>query len=79
MLDDHQVVARRLVGTLDAIELQILHCLVRGISESGAAALMGVRLDEVRRFTSSMMKKLRATRTADAVRIGLYAALDSPN
>jgi FixJ family two-component response regulator len=79
MLDDHQAVARRLVGTLDATELQILHCLVRGMSEKGAAALTGVRLDELRRFTSSMMKKLKATRTADAVRIGLYAALDLPN
>lgn len=79
MLNDHQLVARRLVGTLDATELQILHCLVRGMSEKGAAALTGVRLDELRRFTSSMMKKLKATRTADAVRIGLYAALDLPN
>lgn len=71
--------ARRLVGTLDATELQILHCLVRGMSEKGTAELTGIQLEDVGRSKASMMKKLKATRSADAVRIGLYAALDVPN
>lgn len=78
-MDDDQVVARRLVGILDATELQILHCLVRGMSVKGTAVLTGIQLEDVVRSKASMMKKLKAKRTADAVRIGLYAALDVPN
>lgn len=78
-LEEQAIAARRLVRTLDPPELQILGCLVRGMSEKHTAMSTGVLVNDVRRSRTSMMKKLAATRTADAVRIGLYAGIDRPD
>jgi FixJ family two-component response regulator len=78
-LEEHQVSARGLVGALDASELQILKCLVRGMSGRGTATWTGMALDDVERSRAAVMKKLNARRIADAVRIGLYAGVDLPN
>jgi FixJ family two-component response regulator len=72
-LEDHQ--ARRLVGSLDATERQILECLMSGMSKKDTAALMRLSMEDVERGQASMMSKLSAVRTADAVRIGLPAGL----
>lgn len=68
--------AMRLVRTLDATELQILRALVRGMSLKSTATMMGIPLDRIEHARATMMKKLKAARTADVVRIGLYAGLD---
>jgi FixJ family two-component response regulator len=78
-LEEHRVSARRLVGTLDASELQILKCLIRGMSGTGMATWTGMAVDDVERSRAAVMRKLNAKRTADAVRIGLYAGVDLPN
>ena len=75
-MEEHRVLARRLVARLDATELQILKCVVRGISDKGIVGLTNLTAEEVERARASMMKKLNARRTADAVRIGLNAGLD---
>lgn len=75
-MEEYRVVAKRLVGALDATELLRLACFVRGMSARGTAASMGVSVEDVELYRASMMKKLDARRTADAVRIGLYAGVD---
>jgi FixJ family two-component response regulator len=78
-LEEHRVSARRLVGTLDASELQVLKCLVQGMSGKGTAVWACMAADDVERSRAAVMSKLNAKRTADAVRIGLYAGVDLPN
>lgn len=78
-LEQHQLMARRLVIGLDAIERRILICLVRGMSKRALAALLCVPMDDLERVQASMMNKLNALTTADTVRIGLYAQVDPPN
>ena len=73
--EDHQAIAARLVGSLDAAERQVLVCLVRGMSKKDTAALMRLRLEDVERCHISMMSKLNAGKSVDAVRIGLEAGL----
>jgi FixJ family two-component response regulator len=79
MVEDQQIVARRLVSTLDATELQMLLDLMRGMSAKDTAAATGIDVDTVERSRTCMMKKLGAGRAADAVRIGLYARLQLTN
>jgi FixJ family two-component response regulator len=73
--EDHQAVVERLVGSLDATERQVLECLVSGMSKKHTAALLRIRLEDVEHSQASMMNKLSAATTADAVRIGLEAGL----
>jgi hypothetical protein len=75
MLDDNQVVARRLVGALDATDLQI----VRWVCPREAPPLDRCASGGGPALYFSMMKKPSARRSADAVRIGHYAALDRRN
>jgi FixJ family two-component response regulator len=73
---DHQRdEAGQLVATLDRIELQVLRCLVQGMSDRQIAAMTTVDIDQVERAHASLMKKLDARTTADAVRSALYAGL----
>jgi FixJ family two-component response regulator len=74
-LEDHQAIAARLVGSLDAAERQGLECLVSGMSKKDIAALLRLGLEEVERCHASMLSKLNAGTNADAVRIGLEAGL----
>jgi len=75
-LEDYEIAARRLVGTLDTTELQVLRCLVNGMANKDIAVATGSSIEDVERVRATMMKKLNAMRTADAVRIGLYAGVD---
>lgn len=75
-LEDYEIIARRLVGTLNTIELHILRCLVSGMSNKDIAVEAGISIAEVERVRATTMKRLSAVRTADAVRIGLYAEVD---
>ena len=68
-----------LVGALDAGERQILRCVVSGMSSRGIAAAKEIGLAQVEDFRRSMMGKLLARTTADAVRIGLLAEVDRAN
>lgn len=78
-MQEQQIIARRLISTLDAAELQLLVATVRGMSAKDAAAATGLVLEVAKRARSSMMKKLGAGRAADAVRIGLIARVDLAN
>jgi FixJ family two-component response regulator len=78
-LEDQQILARRLVGGLDAVEEQILRFIVRGLSDREIAAATSNDREIVGRFRASLMKKLNAKTAADAVRIGLYAEVDPPD
>ncbi len=75
-MEDQKIVARGLVESLDAAELLLLRCLVRGMSSRSGASVLGVTLDEFEVTRASMMRKLGAVATADAVRIGIYAGVD---
>jgi FixJ family two-component response regulator len=75
IVEEQQIVARRLVSTLEATELRILLALMRGMSAKDTAAATGFDIDTVERSRACMLKKLGADRAADAVRIGLYARL----
>ena len=75
-MEDQKIVARGLVESLDAAELLLLRCLVRGMSARTGASVLGISLDEVEVTRASMMRKLGAVATADAVRIGIFAGLD---
>jgi two-component system, LuxR family, response regulator FixJ len=68
--------AKRLVGGLNVLELQILRCVVAGMSGRDIATAKGIGLAEAEDLRISMMRKLQARTTADAVRIGLLADVD---
>jgi len=78
-LQDERANAKRLVWGLDARELEVLRCIVRGSSDRSIAAENGISVAAVEGFRSSMMRKLLARTTADAVRIGLLAEVDRAN
>ena len=71
--------AKRLVGGLDGRELEVLRCIVLGSSDRSIAAVSGISVAAAEGFRSSMMRKLLARTTADAVRIGLLAEVDRAN
>jgi FixJ family two-component response regulator len=77
-LEDYEIVAKRLVGTLSAPELQVLQCLVSGMSNKGIAVVAGLSMVDVERIRATTMNKLSAKSTADAIRVALYAGLDQP-
>jgi FixJ family two-component response regulator len=74
-LEEYENVARRLVATLGADELEVLRCLVRGMSGRDIAAITSNGPGDFERISASMMEKLNARRIVDAVRIGLYAGV----
>lgn len=79
VLEGHRTAARHFVGTLDASERRILACLVGGMSAKAIAESLGEAPGDVERARAALMKKLGASRTADAVRIGLYAGIEPPD
>ena len=78
-LEQAEIAARHLVRTLDIDELQLLVALVRGMSARDVAAGTGLDAGEVESTRTTMMRKLGAARTADAVRIGILAHVDLMN
>lgn len=63
------------LATLDPIELEVLRCLVQGMSDRQTAMVAAADISEVSRARVSLMKKLRARTTADAVRNALWAGI----
>ena len=61
---------------LGAGELGTSWCVVSGLSDRGIAAAEGIGLAQVDDVRLSMMRKLLARTSADAVRIGLLAEVD---
>ena len=68
--------AGHLVATLDRTELQVLLCLVQGMSDRQIATIADIDIGKVQRARASLMKKLDARTVADAVRSALYAGMD---
>ena len=64
------------IQTLSPMEREVLRRITAGDSLSAIAAHLEIGEGEARQHRSSMMRKLGAERTADAVRIGLLAAGD---
>ena len=65
--------AMRVVSTLDAAELLVLISLGKGVSRKAIATALNLSLDDVETKVASLMKKLNARSTADAVRTAIYA------
>jgi FixJ family two-component response regulator len=75
-VETQEVLARRLVASLNASEAQLLECLVRGMSDADIAAALGITLGAARLSRTATLTKLSARSIADAVRIGLDAGVD---
>lgn len=67
--------ARKLVDRLEPKERDLLSLVVEGYSLLKASVVLGVSLEETARLKVSLLQKLDATRSADLVRVGLYAGL----
>jgi FixJ family two-component response regulator len=68
--------ARQLVSTLSAREMDVLRELVNGASNKEMALILGISPRTVEIHRGNVMRKLNASSTADAVRIGVFAGLD---
>lgn len=64
------------VSKLDKGELQILALLVQGESPRSIAIRLGAEVAEIKARQASLMQKLSARTTADAVRLALLAGID---
>ncbi len=73
--EERMLSAMRVVSTLDAAELLVLIGLGKGVSKKAIATASNLSLDDVEAKVSSLMKKLNARSTADAVRTAIYASL----
>ena len=72
MLDEDRQ-ARVLVQQLSELEREALMGLVEGESAAGLARRLSIDTVEAEEILARMKRKLRVTRTASAVRIGLIA------
>lgn len=68
--------ARRLVERLDPLETRFLALVCEGCSLVRASADLSLSLEATALLKATVMRKLGATRTADLVRVGLYAQPD---
>ena len=68
--------SRSLVQRLSPIELEVLRRIIAGEALATIAIHLKLGEGEARQHRESMMLKLGAKDTADAVRIGIYAAAD---
>jgi DNA-binding NarL/FixJ family response regulator len=68
--------AIQIVGRLDEAELELLALLVLGESTRSVATKLGTGPGEIEARQVSLMQKLSATTTAEAVRLGLLAGID---
>lgn len=70
-----QARGQEVVASLSGIELEFLRGLVAGKSQSAIAAHLRLEETEASSVKQSVMRKLGANCTADAVREGIYAGL----
>lgn len=71
------VTARLLVEQLSGRERQVLRGLVNGASSKNVGKVLGISPRTVDVHRASLLKKLNVSTTVDAVRIGLFAGVDS--
>lgn len=76
--DELRSEAMDLLNTLDRTEIKVLACLVEGMSRRDIASCFGLSPEEVELSFQSTMRKLKAERIAEAVRIGICAGVDKP-
>ena len=69
--------AEQLVSTLSPRERDVLAELVEGHANKDIGARLGISPRTVEIHRASALRKLSAATSAEAVRIGLYAGLDS--
>lgn len=69
--------ARSLVGKLTGREREVLRALLNGASNKDMAKVLGISPRTVEIHRGNMMRKLNASTTSDAVRIGLLAEADT--
>ena len=67
--------ARSLVDLLTSDELEALRCMIAGESQKVIAFRLGMNEAAALAVRQSLMDKLGASCTADAVREGIYAGL----
>lgn len=73
-LGDNRLEALELVATLTNLEKNILVCLTDGHSKQSLGEDLSVDAHELELAKKLLFEKIGATRTADAVRIGLQLA-----
>ena len=69
--------AKNAVERLTPRELQVLKGIVQGDSSKGIARCLEISPRTVEIHRANLMRKLGAGSSADAVRIGIYAGVDS--
>jgi FixJ family two-component response regulator len=67
--------AQVLIGTLSQQELEFLRGIVAGEAQRAIAFRLDLNGAEAGAMKKSLMRKLKAGVTADAVRVGIYAGL----
>jgi FixJ family two-component response regulator len=72
-----QSAARKLVNSLTRREMDVLLGITKGGSNKSIAAELGISPRTVEIHRSNMMRRLKVGATGDAVRIAIYAGLDS--
>ena len=74
-LETQEVLARRFVARVNASEVLLLECILRGMSDADIAAAMPITVEAARRSRKTTLAKLSARSIANAVRIGPYAGV----
>lgn len=74
---DRHALAKDAVERLTLRELQVLKGILHGYSNKGIACCLEISPRTVEIFRANLMRKLGAGSIADAVRIGIYAGIDS--
>ena len=67
--------AQQLVARLSGLEKEVLAALIDGHSVKSTATVLSLAPSEVVRAKGSLMRRLSASRNADAVRIGVYGGI----
>ena len=67
--------AQQLIARLSGLEKEVLAALINGHSVKSIAAALSLAPSEVMRAKGSLMRRLSASRNADAVRIGIYGGI----
>ena len=67
--------AQQLIARLSGLEKEVLAALIDGHSVKSTASVLSLAPSEVVRAKGSLMRRLSASRNADAVRIGVYGGI----
>ena len=67
--------AQQLIARLSGLEKEVLAALIDGHSVKSTATVLSLAPSEVVRAKGSLMRRISASRNADAVRIGVYGGI----